>query len=180
MYGFGNLKDMAATAVVKAADAAEAVGSAAASARELGGAALSKGECGRCGETFNGIRLKACGCCGAPVCSSCSTATTVPAACAHDGVGSPTSAVRCCARECAPRCGEANAAAFKAALTASIAANVAAFHAGTLGVLYPRPGAAVASTSATATARRLAPLALSALKVAGYGEVVYAYFSGVF
>ncbi|KAH8056740.1 hypothetical protein JL720_14210 [Aureococcus anophagefferens] len=40
------------------------------------------------------------------------------------------------------------------------------------GETYPRPGAAVADTGASATAMRLAPLALEALKLSGYSDVV--------
>ncbi|KAH8043626.1 hypothetical protein JL722_15099 [Aureococcus anophagefferens] len=43
---------------------------------------------------------------------------------------------------------------------------------GAAGETYPRPGAAVADTGASATAMRLAPLALEALKLSGYSDVV--------
>ncbi|KAH8095856.1 hypothetical protein JL720_3189 [Aureococcus anophagefferens] len=43
---------------------------------------------------------------------------------------------------------------------------------GAAGETYPRPGAAVADTGASATAMRLAPLALEALKLSGYSDAV--------
>ena len=64
---------------------------------------------------------------------------------------------------------------FRRALTALHVANVEAFLSGNEQELYPRPGAAEAATGAAATARRLAPLALEAVKVAGYGKVVLGY-----
>ena len=64
---------------------------------------------------------------------------------------------------------------FRQALTALHVANVEAFLGGSDEELYPRPGAAEAATGAAATARRLAPLALEAVKVAGYGKVVLGY-----
>ena len=64
---------------------------------------------------------------------------------------------------------------FRQALTALHVANVDAFLGGDEQELYPRPGAAEAATGAAATARRLMPLALEAVKTAGYGNVVLAY-----
>ena len=64
---------------------------------------------------------------------------------------------------------------FREALAALHAANVDAFLGGDKQELYPRPGAAEAEAGAAATARRLAPLALEAVKTAGYGKVYLAY-----
>lgn len=80
---------------------------------------------------------------------------------------------------------EAALTAFQSALTDSHVANVEAFlAAGASVVFYPRPGAAKVATGVAASARRLTPLALRALDVVGYGEVVMAVqlamnFSGV-
>ena len=70
---------------------------------------------------------------------------------------------------------EAELAAFRSALISSHVANVEAFlQVGTSVDFYPRPGAAKVDTGVTASARRLAPLALKALDAVGYGEVVFA------
>ena len=62
---------------------------------------------------------------------------------------------------------------FSAALTEAHVANVIAFLKSQEGAveLYPRPGAAKVATDATATARRLAPLALKAIEQTSYGAV---------
>ncbi|EGB11412.1 diacylglycerol lipase [Aureococcus anophagefferens] len=164
----------------KASSYASTAAAAANATYETGKQGLSSVPCDRCGVPHNALlRLSTCPVCGGRVCKGCSAQLVVPDACAKSGAGS-SGEVSVCARECGPRCGEANAAAFRRALAASHAANVTAFledlaSGRAAGETYPRPGAAVADTGASATAMRLAPLALEALKLSGYSDVVRAY-----
>ena len=164
----------------KASSYASTAAAAANATYETGKQGLSSVPCDRCGVPHNALlRLSTCPVCGGRVCKGCSAQLVVPDACAKSGKGTGGE-VSVCARECGPRCGEANAAAFRRALAASHAANVSSFledlaSGRAAGETYPRPGAAVADTGASATAMRLAPLALEALKLSGYSDVVRAY-----
>ena len=164
--------------------------------------ALSKEKCARCSEPYLSLRLEACRVCGAGICPACAVSLPVPAcldekAAAEGGSSSSSSLFRrtegkVCgggggggvgglsseeAESCAARCVAENARAFRETLRSSHVANVEAF----LGPervsdrLYPRPGAAEARDGAAARARRLAPLALRALKLTGYSTVAYTY-----
>ncbi|KAH8059849.1 hypothetical protein JL720_13657 [Aureococcus anophagefferens] len=164
----------------KASSYASTAAAAANATYETGKQGLSSVPCDRCGVPHNALlRLSTCPAPRRPPARAAARSSSCPTLRAKSGAGS-SGEVSVCARECGPRCGEANAAAFRRALAASHAANVTAFledlaSGRAAGETYPRPGAAVADTGASATAMRLAPLALEALKLSGYSDVVRAY-----
>ena len=150
-------------------------GSAAARAATQAGAAavdnVSSKVCERCGDTKTGFRLTTCPCCERKICGSCGVKVVVPSQCAKSGEGCEKVS---CKEECAPRCVEVARQMFSDALKASVDANVDSILNGK-DDLFERPDKPVVDVSATASARRLLPLALKAVELAGYSEVIYAY-----
>ena len=150
-------------------------GSMAARAATQAGAAavdnVSSKVCERCGDTKTGFRLTTCPCCERKICGSCGVKVVVPATCAKSEVACEKVS---CREECAPRCVAVARKMFSDALKASVDANVDAILNGK-DELFSRPDKPVVDVSATASARRLLPLALKAVELAGYSEVIYAY-----
>lgn len=145
------------------------------SATQAGAAAVdnvSSRACERCNETKTGFRLSTCPVCDKKICGSCSVKVVVPAPCAKSGHACERPS---CREACAPTCVEVARTQFRAALTASTAASVDAFLGGSEEDLFERPDRPIVDVSATASARRLLPLALKAVELAGYSEVIYAY-----
>lgn len=146
---------------------------------------MAQEPCGRCASSVLALQLRVCLVCKRRICSSCAEREVVASELVDlrlegkEVVGSEGSRA-VCASPCLGRCVEAKVCAFRKALTESHVANVQALLQDDDVECFARPGAASARTGAKATAKRLAPLAVEALKLTGYGTVVTAYQAGSF
>eukprot|EP00633_Aureoumbra_lagunensis_P002915 CAMPEP_0197286626 /NCGR_PEP_ID=MMETSP0890-20130614/2158_1 /TAXON_ID=44058 ORGANISM="Aureoumbra lagunensis, Strain CCMP1510" /NCGR_SAMPLE_ID=MMETSP0890 /ASSEMBLY_ACC=CAM_ASM_000533 /LENGTH=762 /DNA_ID=CAMNT_0042755163 /DNA_START=111 /DNA_END=2403 /DNA_ORIENTATION=+ len=141
---------------------------------------LQKEPCGRCAAMFLPLSLSTCPACMRRICSGCIIKTSAeaesldPRRSKKESKEDTTTAsiVSVCKEECADRCARQLAVRFRQVMSEQHIANVEHFlSTDSTKVFYPRPGQAVTATGATATVKRLAPLALSSMKMLGYGTI---------
>ncbi|KAJ8608390.1 hypothetical protein CTAYLR_008154 [Chrysophaeum taylorii] len=134
--------------------------------------------CGRCGSLALALSLTTCRACMRRVCGNCKARIEVSDAVvdARAGESSSRGKQTVCRVPCLATCVAANVSEFRDALSRSHLANVEAYFEDSRVECFPRPDSAEAPTGAGATARRLAPLAVQALRLTSYGSVAtYAY-----